>query len=228
MVDALSAMQPPTARHFVPPPGGRPHRPKASAIMGTFAHHIDLTKAFFDFNVHILYGTTLSLRQRGILVLRLAAVRRSPYLWAQDLCTRRRLEFQKPMWPISPSDQMLRASIRWKAPCSERLTNWSRRRGQPRDLAGAGSGSHDAADPRSRLHRRLLRHDRVGLRVAAVRGRAGPPRTMSPRPHGQATNPSYCTSHVPSFGKPGAGPSAPSQPPIINETAARRPPLPGR
>ena len=85
MVDALSAMQPPTARHFVPPPGGRPDRPKASAIMGTFAHHPDLTKAFFSFNGHILYGTTLSLRQRGILVLRLAAVRHSPYLWAQHL-----------------------------------------------------------------------------------------------------------------------------------------------
>ncbi|MGO9857683.1 MAG: carboxymuconolactone decarboxylase family protein [Acidimicrobiales bacterium] len=85
MVDALSAMQPPTARHFVPPPGGRPDRPKASAIMGTFAHHPDLAKAFFSFNGHILYGTTLSLRQRGILVLRLAAVRQSPYLWAQHL-----------------------------------------------------------------------------------------------------------------------------------------------
>jgi alkylhydroperoxidase family enzyme len=85
MVDALSAMQPPTARHFVPPPGGRPDRPRASAIMGTFAHHPDLAKAFFSFNGHILYGTTLSLRQRGILVLRLAAVRQSPYLWAQHL-----------------------------------------------------------------------------------------------------------------------------------------------
>ena len=53
--------------------------------MGTFAHHPDLTKAFFSFNGHILYGTTLSLRQRGLLVLRLAAVRQSPYLWAQHL-----------------------------------------------------------------------------------------------------------------------------------------------
>jgi alkylhydroperoxidase family enzyme len=85
MVEALSAMQPPTARHYVPPPGGRPDRPKASAIMGTFAHHPDLTKAFFSFNGHILYGTTLSIRQREILVLRLAAVRQSRYLWAQHL-----------------------------------------------------------------------------------------------------------------------------------------------
>jgi alkylhydroperoxidase family enzyme len=85
MVEALSAMQPPTARHFVPPPGGRPDRPKASSIMGTFAHHPDLAKAFFSFNGHILYGTTLSIRQREVLVLRLAVLRRSPYLWAQHL-----------------------------------------------------------------------------------------------------------------------------------------------
>jgi alkylhydroperoxidase family enzyme len=85
MEEALSAMQPPTARHFVPPPGGRPDRPKASSIMGTFAHHPDLAKAYFSFNGHILYGTTLSIRQRQILILRLAARRQSHYLWAQHL-----------------------------------------------------------------------------------------------------------------------------------------------
>jgi alkylhydroperoxidase family enzyme len=85
MVDALSAMHPPTARYFVPPPGGRPERPKASSVMGTLAYHPDLTKAFFSFNGHILYGTTLSMRQREILALRLAAVRKSAYLWAQHL-----------------------------------------------------------------------------------------------------------------------------------------------
>ena len=53
--------------------------------MGTFAHHPDLAKAFFSFNGHILYGTTLSMRQREILVLRLAVLRHSPYLWAQHL-----------------------------------------------------------------------------------------------------------------------------------------------
>ena len=85
MVEALSAMQPPTARHFVPPPGGRPDRPKASAVMGIFAHHPDLSTAFFHFNGHILYGTTLSIRQRELLVLRIAVLRKSPYLWAQHL-----------------------------------------------------------------------------------------------------------------------------------------------
>jgi alkylhydroperoxidase family enzyme len=82
---ALEAMTPPTPRHYVPPPGGRPDRPRASATMGTFAHHPDLAQAWLSFNGHILYGTTLSLRQREILVLRVAAVRHSPYEWAQHL-----------------------------------------------------------------------------------------------------------------------------------------------
>jgi alkylhydroperoxidase family enzyme len=82
---ALHAMQPPTARHYVPPPGGRPDRPKASKAMGSFAHHPDLAQAFFSFNGHILYGTTLSLRQRQVLVLRTAVVRQCRYLWLQHL-----------------------------------------------------------------------------------------------------------------------------------------------
>jgi alkylhydroperoxidase family enzyme len=82
---ALEAMRPPTARHFVPPPGGRPDRPKAIGTMGTFAHHPDLAQAWLGFNGHILYGTTLSLRQREILVLRVATVCESPYQWAQHL-----------------------------------------------------------------------------------------------------------------------------------------------
>ena len=53
--------------------------------MGTFAHHPDLAQSWLAFNGHILYGTTLSLRQREILVLRVAAVHRSAYQWAQHL-----------------------------------------------------------------------------------------------------------------------------------------------
>jgi alkylhydroperoxidase family enzyme len=83
MLKALEALQPPTARHYVPPPGGRPDRPRASNVMGIFAHHPDLAQAFFGFNGHILYGTTLSLRQRQVITLRVATVRRSPYLWLQ-------------------------------------------------------------------------------------------------------------------------------------------------
>ena len=85
MISALESMQPPTARHYVPPPGGRPERPRGTNVMGTFAHHPDLASAFFGFNGHILYGTTLSLRQRQLLVLRVATVRQARYLWLQHL-----------------------------------------------------------------------------------------------------------------------------------------------
>jgi alkylhydroperoxidase family enzyme len=85
---AQAAMRPPTPRHFVPPPGGRPGRPKALGTLGTFAYHPDLAQAWLSFNGHILYGTTLTLRQREILVLRVAAVLRSTYGWAQHLVHR--------------------------------------------------------------------------------------------------------------------------------------------
>ena len=82
---AQAAMRPPTPRHFVPPPGGRPGRPKAFGTLGTFAYHPDLAQAWLGFNGHILYGTTLTLRQREILVLRVAAVLHSTYGWGQHL-----------------------------------------------------------------------------------------------------------------------------------------------
>jgi alkylhydroperoxidase family enzyme len=85
MAQALAAMRPPTPRHYVPPPGGRPDRPKASGTIGTFAHHPDLATTWLTFNGHILYGTTLTLRQRELLVLRVAAVLGSRYLWAQHV-----------------------------------------------------------------------------------------------------------------------------------------------
>jgi alkylhydroperoxidase family enzyme len=85
MQAALAAMSPPTPRHFVPPPGGRPGRPKAHNTLGAFAHHPDLAQSWLTFNGHILYGTTLTLRQREILVLRVAAVLDSPFAWAQHL-----------------------------------------------------------------------------------------------------------------------------------------------
>lgn len=52
-------------------------------MLGTLAHHPDLTQAFHTFNGHILFGTTLSPRQRELLVLRVAAVRQAEYEWVQ-------------------------------------------------------------------------------------------------------------------------------------------------
>ena len=82
MRDALAAMLPPEPRHPRPIQEGRP---KARNTLGTFAQHPALARAFLTFNGHILMGTTLSERQRELLVLRVAAVRKCGYEWAQHV-----------------------------------------------------------------------------------------------------------------------------------------------
>lgn len=79
---AIEAMTPPNPRH---PKSVRGGRPKALNILGSLAHHPALAHAFFTFNGHILRATTLSLRERELIVLRTAAVRRSSYEWAQHV-----------------------------------------------------------------------------------------------------------------------------------------------
>ena len=82
MRDALAAMIPPTQRHPRPP---TEDRPKAGAVLQTFAHHPELAKAFFTFNGHILWQSSLDPRQREILVLRVAVKRKVAFLWAQHV-----------------------------------------------------------------------------------------------------------------------------------------------
>jgi alkylhydroperoxidase family enzyme len=81
MRDALAALRPAHARH--PFPARDPDRPKGLNVLGTFARHPALARAFHTFNGHILFATTLSVRQRELLVLRVAALRQSDYEWAQ-------------------------------------------------------------------------------------------------------------------------------------------------
>jgi alkylhydroperoxidase family enzyme len=81
MGEALARLRPENARHPAPPRD--PGRPKGLNVLGTFAHHPELTKAFYTFNGHVLFGTTLSERQRELIVLRVAALRGSAYEWAQ-------------------------------------------------------------------------------------------------------------------------------------------------
>jgi alkylhydroperoxidase family enzyme len=83
MGQALAALRPPRPRH--PLPDRRADRPKGMNALGTFAHHPDLARAFHTFNGHVLFATTLSPRQRELLVLRVAAVRRAEYEWAQHV-----------------------------------------------------------------------------------------------------------------------------------------------
>lgn len=81
MRDALAALHPPKPRLPFPPPD--PGRPKALNALGTLARHPDLTRAFHTFNGHVLFASTLSPRERELLILRVAAVRQAEYEWVQ-------------------------------------------------------------------------------------------------------------------------------------------------
>ena len=83
MREALAALRPPRPRH--PFPSTDPGRPRALNALGTLAYHPDLTRAFNTFNGHVLFGSTLSPRQRELLVLRVAAVRDAAYEWRQHV-----------------------------------------------------------------------------------------------------------------------------------------------
>lgn len=81
MRDAIAALRPANATH--PFPARDPDRPKGLNVLGTLAHHPALARAFHTFNGHILFATTLSVRQRELLVLRVAELRQCEYEWAQ-------------------------------------------------------------------------------------------------------------------------------------------------
>jgi len=81
MKDALAAMRPPNPRHPMPPRD--PSRPRGLNVLGLFAHHPELAQAYNTFNGHLLFATTLTPRQRELLVLRVAAVRDAAYEWRQ-------------------------------------------------------------------------------------------------------------------------------------------------
>ncbi|MDQ2677738.1 MAG: carboxymuconolactone decarboxylase family protein [Actinomycetota bacterium] len=83
MRDALAALRPANPRH--PLPERRDDRPQGMHVLGTLAHHPELTAAYHAFNGQVQFGTTLSRRQRELLILRVAAVRDCEYEWAQHV-----------------------------------------------------------------------------------------------------------------------------------------------
>jgi alkylhydroperoxidase family enzyme len=91
MRDALAALRPANARH--PMPERRDDRPKGLNVLGTLARHTDLARAFHTFNGHVLFGTTLTTRQRELLVLRVGVRRNCEYEWAQHVVLARDLGF---------------------------------------------------------------------------------------------------------------------------------------
>jgi alkylhydroperoxidase family enzyme len=83
MAEALAALRPPEPRH--PLPRRDESRPKGLNALGLLARHPALTTAFNTFNGHVLFGTTLTPRQRELLVLRVASRRTADYEWAQHV-----------------------------------------------------------------------------------------------------------------------------------------------
>ncbi|MFI6435135.1 MULTISPECIES: carboxymuconolactone decarboxylase family protein [unclassified Streptomyces] len=79
---ALASLTPPNPRHPAPVSEGRP---KALNVLGTYAHHPELAHAFLTFNGHIMRATTLTPRQRELLVLRVSALRDCAYEWSQHV-----------------------------------------------------------------------------------------------------------------------------------------------
>jgi AhpD family alkylhydroperoxidase len=80
MRSALAPLRPSGARHAPPRRDGRP---KGLNVLGLLARHPALARAYNTFNGHVLFDTTLTERQRELVVLRVAAVRRCDYEWRQ-------------------------------------------------------------------------------------------------------------------------------------------------
>lgn len=81
MREALAALVPPAPRHPVPDKGA--DRPKGLNALGVLARYPELTRAFNVFNGHLLFATSLMIRQRELLVLRIGALREATYQWKQ-------------------------------------------------------------------------------------------------------------------------------------------------
>ena len=81
MREALAAMRPPAPRY----PLTREGRPSGANILGAMAHHPALAQAYFTLNGHVLLATTLTERQRELVIMRAAVLQRSSYEWVQHV-----------------------------------------------------------------------------------------------------------------------------------------------
>ncbi len=82
MGQAIAALMPPDARQ---PLRRRKGGSKGHNALGTLARHPKLMHAYHTFNGHILFTSTLSPRQRELLILRVAALREAVYEWEQHV-----------------------------------------------------------------------------------------------------------------------------------------------
>jgi alkylhydroperoxidase family enzyme len=81
MRDAFAAMMPPSPRYALTQQG----RPSGMNIMGALAHHPALARAYFTLNGYLLLATTLTERQRELVIMRVAVLEQSSYEWVQHV-----------------------------------------------------------------------------------------------------------------------------------------------
>lgn len=62
----------------------------AGNVLGTLAHNAALTRSFLAFNRYILRESSLPERLREVAIMRVAQLRRSPYLWSHHVPLARR------------------------------------------------------------------------------------------------------------------------------------------
>ena len=67
-------------------------RPRAENMTAMFANHPALAEAYFTFNAHLLWRTSLTPRHRELVILRVAALRTARYLFAQHVHMAREAE----------------------------------------------------------------------------------------------------------------------------------------
>ena len=84
MAESLAAAyRPSNPKHPLPPRDES--SPKGLNAMGVLAHHPELTGAYNQMIRHALYFSSITPRQRELLVLRVAHVRDASYEWAQHV-----------------------------------------------------------------------------------------------------------------------------------------------
>lgn len=83
MREALAALRPPDAERPQPDVSG--DRPRAMNALGMLAHHPRLTQAYHGLTGHLLYTSSISERDRELVILRVAALRDTEYEWLQHV-----------------------------------------------------------------------------------------------------------------------------------------------